>query len=148
MVDEYTVLKSIHVLAAAFWVGGGFALNLAMFMAPRSGERANMLAAMRFTRFFGVSVLPVLAVIVVATGIWLTEQFYSWDQLWIGLGMLGAVLVTAIGVFYLGPRSARAIAGMEAGQPPPPGRNWAPIVARFNLVLISTVLVLMVIRPT
>jgi uncharacterized membrane protein len=148
MVDEYTVLKSVHVLAAAFWVGGGFALNLAMFLAPRSGERANMLAAMKFTRFFGVKVLPVLALIVVASGIWLTERFYGWDQLWISLGLLGAVLVTAIGILYLGPRSAKAIAGMEAGQPPPPGRNWAPIVARLNLLIISAVLVLMVIRPT
>jgi uncharacterized membrane protein len=148
VVDEYTILKSIHVLAAAFWVGGGFALNLAMLLAPRSGERANMLAAMRFTRFFGLKVLPVLAAIVVATGIWLTERFYGWDELWIGLGLLGAVLVTAIGILYLGPRSARAIAGMEAGQPPPPGRNWAPIVARLNLLIVSAVLVLMVIRPT
>lgn len=148
MVDEYTVVKSIHLLAAAFWVGGGFVLNLAMFLAPRSGERANVLAAMRFTRFFGVNVLPVLALIVVVTGIWLTERFYAWDQLWISLGLLGAVFVTALGVFYLGPRSAKAIAGMEAGQPPPPGRNWAPIVARLNLLIISAVLVLMVIRPT
>jgi putative copper export protein len=148
MVDEYTVLKSIHVLFAAFWVGGGCVLNLAMLLAPRSGDRANVLGAMRLTRFFGQYVLPVLATIVIASGIWLTEQFYAWDQLWIGLGMAGAVLVTAIGIFYLGPRSAKAIAGMEAGQPPPPGRNWAPIVARLNLLIISAVLVLMVIRPT
>ena len=148
MVNTLTVLKSIHVLAAAFWVGGGFVLNLAMFFAPRSGDKANILPAMRLTRFFGQKVLTPLALIVLVTGIWMTEKYYSWDQLWIQLGLAGVVVVTATGLLYLGPRAAKGIAGMEAGQPPPPGRNWVPIVARLNLLIISTVLVLMVIRPT
>jgi hypothetical protein len=57
------------------------------------------------------------------------------------------VAATAIGVFYLAPKAKGAIAGMESGQPPPPGRNWVPIVARLNLLIIVAVLVLMVIRP-
>ncbi|HEX6228686.1 MAG TPA: DUF2269 family protein [Solirubrobacterales bacterium] len=148
MVNELTILKSIHVLAAAFWVGGGFVLNIAMFLAPRSGDKGNMLSAMRLTRFFGRYVLTPLALIVLASGIWLTEDYYDWDQLWIQLGFAGLVIVTAIGLLYLGPRSSKAIAGMEAGRPPPPGRNWTPIVARLNFLIISTVLVLMIIRPT
>ena len=58
--------------------------------------------------------------------------------------------MTAITVatFYLGPRAGRAVAGLEAGTPPPPGRNWVPIVGRLNLVLVSAVVVIMVIRPT
>lgn len=148
MVDELTILKSIHVLTAALWVGGGFLLNVAMLLATRSGEPANMLAALRLARVFTFKILPVLAGVMLITGIWLTEQFYSWDLLWISLGLAGVVVVTAIGLLYLGPRAARAIAGMEAGQPPPPGRNWVPIVGRINLVLVSAVLVVMVIRPT
>jgi uncharacterized membrane protein len=148
MVNELTILKSIHVLAAAFWVGGGFVLNIAMVLAARSGDPVNVLAIMRVTRFFGQMVLPLLALIVLGTGIWMTEDYYSWDQLWIQLGLAGVVIATAIGMLYLGPRAAKGIAGMEAGQPPPPGRNWVPIVARLNLLIITTVLVLMVIRPT
>jgi hypothetical protein len=147
MVNELTVLLSIHVLAAAFWVGGGFVLNVAMFLAAQ-GDKANMLPAMRLTRFFGQTVLPVLALIVLVTGIWMTEDYYDWDLLWIQLGLAGVVIVTAIGMLYLGPRAGKAIAGMEAGRPPPPGRNWTPIVARLNFLLVSTVLVLMVIKPT
>jgi hypothetical protein len=147
MVNELTVLKSIHVLAAAFWVGGGFVLNVAMFLAARSGDRGNMLGAMRLARIFGPYVMLPLALIVLGSGIWITEDYYSWDQLWIQLGLAGVVIVTAIGLLYLGPRAAKGIAGIEAGNPPPPGRNWVPIVARLNLLIISTVLVLMVIRP-
>jgi uncharacterized membrane protein len=148
MVDEFTILKSIHVLTAAFWVGGGFPLNVAMLLAARSGQPANALASLRLARAFAMQILPVLAAVMLITGIWMTEQFYSWDQLWISLGLAGAVIVTAVGMLYLGPRAGRAIAGAEAGQPPPPGRNWVPIVGRLNFLLVSAVLVVMVIRPT
>lgn len=148
MVNELTVLKSIHVLAAAFWVGGGFTLNVAMLLAARSGDPANVLPAMRLVSFFGKKVMMPLALIVLGSGIWMTEDYFGWDQLWIQLGLAGVFISTAIGIFYLGPRAGRAIAGLEAGKPPPPGRNWVPIVARLNFLIIATVLVLMVIRPT
>jgi uncharacterized membrane protein len=148
MVDELTILKSIHVLAAAFWVGGAFVLNVAMYLAARSGDPGNMLSALRLAHFFGTKILTVLAVVVLVTGTWMTEQFFGWDQLWISLGLAGVVIVTAIGLLYLGPKAAKGVAGIEAGQPPPPGRNWVPIVARLNFLLVSTVMVLMVIRPT
>ena len=148
MVDEYTVVKSLHVLAASLWVGVGFAVNIAMVLAARSGEPANMLAAMRFAKFLGKYVFSSLSLITLIFGIWLTESFYSWDLLWIQLGMVGLVISTAIGILYLGPKAAAGIAGMESGSPPPPGRNWVPIVARLNLLLVAAVLVLMIIRPT
>jgi uncharacterized membrane protein len=147
MVNELTVLLSIHVLAAAFWVGGGFVLNIGMFLAGRSGDKANVLATMRLTSFFGRYVMPLLALTVLITGAWMTEDYFSWDLLWIQLGLAGVVITTAVGMLYLGPRAAKGIAAMEAGQPPPPGRNWVPIVARLNLLIVATVLVLMVIRP-
>ncbi len=148
MVDEYTVVKSIHVLAAALWVGTGFAVNIAMTLGARSGEPTSMLAAMRLAKFLGRFVFPALSLTTLVFGIWLTESFYSWDLLWIQLGMIGLVLSTAVGIFYLGPKAEAGIAGLESGAPPPPGRNWVPIVARLNLLLVAAVLVLMVIRPT
>jgi uncharacterized membrane protein len=147
MVDEYTVLKSVHVLAAALWVGGGFGVNVAMILGSRSSEPASMLAAMRFAKYLGHYVFPPLSLITLAVGIWLTESFYAWDELWIQLGLAGLAIATAIGIFYLGPKAAAGVAGMESGTPPPPGRNWVPIVARLNLLIIAAVLVVMVIRP-
>ena len=148
MVTELTVLKSIHVLAAAVWIGSGFALNIAMLLAARSGNPQNMLAGMRLAQFFGKYVFPAISLITLASGIWLTEKYYDWSELWIGLGLAGLVVSTAIGIFYLGPKAAAGIDAMEHGAPPPPGRNWVPIVARLNLLIVSAVLVLMVIRPT
>jgi hypothetical protein len=148
MVNELTVLTSIHVLAAAIWVGGGYVLSVAMAMAGRSGAPATMLNAMRLSHFVGTRIFVPMTLVVLATGAWLAEEYFDWGLLWIQLGLIGLAGALAVGVFYLTPRASRAIAGLEAGSPPPPGRNWVPIVARLNLLLISTVLVLMVIKPT
>ena len=148
MVTTLTVLLSIHVLAAVFWVGGGFLLNVAMLLAGRSGDPGARLAAMRLAYFVGPRVFLPLALIVLGSGIWMTEKYFDWGELWIQLGLIGLVTAISVALLYLTPRSARAVAAMEAGIPPPPGRNWVPIVGRLNLLLVSAVVVLMVIRPT
>jgi len=148
MVNTLTVLLSIHVLAAVFWVGGGFLLNVAMLLAARSGDPASRLAAMRLAQFVGPRVFLPLALIVLGTGIWMTEKYFEWDQLWIVLGLVGLVTAISIALLYLSPRAGRAVLAMEQGVPPPPGRNWVPIVGRLNLVLVSAVVVIMVIKPT
>lgn len=148
MVNTLNVLVSIHVLAAVFWVGGGFLLNVAMLLAARSGDPASRLAAMRLAHFVGPRLFLPLALIVLGTGIWLTEKYYDWDLLWIVLGVVGLVTAISIALLYLSPRAARAVAAMEQSVPPPPGRNWVPIVGRLNLLLVSAVVVIMVIKPT
>ncbi|MGH2956283.1 MAG: DUF2269 family protein [Solirubrobacterales bacterium] len=148
MVNELTVLASIHVLAAVFWVGGGFALNVAMALAGRQADPGPRLAAFRLADLLGLWVFPLLSLIVIATGVWMTEEYYAWDQLWIVLGLIGAVSAITIGLFYIRPRAVRAAAGIAAGAAPPPGRNWVPTVARLNLLLLSAIVVIMVIKPT
>jgi uncharacterized membrane protein len=148
MVDEFTILKSIHVLAAALWVGSGFALNVVMALAPRSGNPADMLGALRIAKVFGKYVFPPLSLITLVAGVWLTESFYEWDELWIQLGLIGLVIAIGVGIFYLGPKAAAGVEAIERKQAPPPGkRNWVPIVARLNLLLVMTIVVLMVIKP-
>jgi hypothetical protein len=148
VVNTLTVLKSIHVLGATFWVGGGFMLNVAMTLIGRRGEPASMLTVMRVAHFAGSRLFGPLGLIVLVTGGWMTEKYFDWGDVWIVLGLIGLVTAMTVGVAYLGPRSGRAIEALEAGTPPPPGRNWVPIVARLNLLLLSTIVVLMVIKPT
>lgn len=147
MVNGQTILTSVHVLASALWVGGAFTLNVIMTLAARSGDRGNMLGALRFAHTFGPRVLMPLGLIVLASGVWLTAEYYDWGLLWIQLGLLGVLATSLIGSLYLTPRAARGVAAIEAGQPPPPGRNWVPVVAAINLLILVAVLVVMVIRP-
>lgn len=147
MVNELTILKSIHVLAAVWWVGGAFVLVIAMTLAARSPEPAPRLAAMRLAVILVPSVFVPLAAIVLASGLWLTADYHDFDELWIQLGMAGLIVAISVALLYMRPRLKRAIAGIEAGAGPPPGRNWVPTVARLNTLLIAAVVVIMVIRP-
>jgi hypothetical protein len=150
MVNELTVLTSIHVLAAVFWVGGAFVLNIAMALGAHQPDPAGRLSAFRLADFLALKVFLPLAAIVLGTGIWLTADYYDFADLWITLGMIGLITAITIALFYLRPGARRAIAAIESGAgPPPPGtRNWVPIVGRLNLLLVSAVVVIMVIKPT
>ena len=35
-----------------------------------------------------------LALIVLGSGIWMTEKYFDWEQLWIILGLIGLVIVS------------------------------------------------------
>ena len=150
MVNELTILTSIHVLAAVFWVGGAFALNVAMALAGAQPDPAPRLHAFRFADFLALKVFLPLALIVLATGIWLTADYYDFADLWITLGMIGLITAITVALVYLRPKARQAISAIEQGAgPPPPGtRNWVPIIGRLNLLLVSAVVVIMVIKPT
>lgn len=145
MVNELTILTSIHILAAVFWVGGAFALNVAMALAGPQPDPGPKLAAFRLADFLGVKVFLPLALIVLASGIWLTEEYYAWDLLWIQLGLVGLITAISIGLFYLAPKAGQAARAIEesAGPPPPGTRNWVPIVGRLNLLLVTAIVVIM-----
>lgn len=148
MEAKLEVLLLFHILAAVFWVGGGLMMNIAMPLAARSGDPAAMLATMRLARTAGIYVFIPSALVILATGIWMVSDYYAWDLYWVNYGLGGAAVALGIVAFYLLPRANRAIAGLEAKQPPPPGRNWVPIVARFNFLLLLSVVVVMVVKPT
>lgn len=150
MVNELTILTSVHVLAAAFWVGGAFVLNVALTLAARAPEPTPRLHTLRLADVLVPYAFLPIAVIVFGTGVWMTAEYYDFSELWINLGMIGAITVISLALFYIKPRAARAIAAIESGAaPPPPGtRNWVPIVGRFNLLLLSALVVIMVIKPT
>jgi uncharacterized membrane protein len=148
MVTTLTVLKSIHVLAAVFWVGGGFLMNVGMTLAARAKEPPRTLAMMKLADFVGLRVFLPLALIVLGTGIWLTEKYYDFDLLWIELSLCGILVVTALLAFYMVPKTRTAVKAIEAGAGPPPKPSKVPLVGRFNLLVVSAIVVLMVIRPT
>jgi uncharacterized membrane protein len=150
MVNTLTVLKTIHVLAATVWVGGGTLLNVGMALAGHSGNPAQRLEIMRLAAFAGNKVFMPMSAILLGTGIWMTAEYYDFGDLWITLGLIGIAITSLIPILYLSPRAKAAVNAMESGAgPPPPGqRNWVPVVARLNLLLLVVIVALMVIRPT
>lgn len=147
MVDTLTILKSVHVLAAVFWVGAGFALNVAMSLAMRVEDPGQRVATLRLAAFFGPWVFTPLALIVLASGIWLTSKYFDFADLWITLGFVGLIAAALVALLYLAPQARAALAAIAQGSPLQPN-PWVPRVARLNLLLLSAVVVIMVIQPS
>ncbi len=136
------------MLAAIFWVGGGFLMNVGMTLAASAKDPPRMLATMKLSDFVGLRVFIPLALIVLGTGIWMTAKYYDFADLWISLSLTGTLVITALIAFYMVPKTRAAVKAIEAGAGPPPKPSKVPLVGRFNLLVASAIVVLMVIRPT
>jgi putative copper export protein len=90
--DEWTVIRFLHVAALTFFVGGQLVLAVAVVPALRGSEHA---AAMRaVARRFGIASVVALAVII-ATGAAMASHLSRWDDptLQAKLGLLVLVFV-------------------------------------------------------
>jgi uncharacterized membrane protein len=148
MVNEQTVLTSIHVLAATLLVGAVFAMSVGMGLAGRSGDLTRVRETLRLLVFLGTNVFPVLAAVILATGIWLTIDYYDFGDLWILLGTAGLVVAFSIGFLYMRPRGHAALKALDQTGGPPPGLPVPPVVPAVNLLILVSVVVIMVIRPS
>ena len=95
------LLLTVHVLAAAVWVGGSvLALALGYYLKGRDiSTRAEY---MRWTEWLGPRLFAPASIAVIVSGPLLVEEIgYEFDQLWLHFGFLGWFLSFLIGVgFY------------------------------------------------
>jgi putative copper export protein len=88
---EWTLIRALHLLAIAFFVGGQLMLAAVVVPALRGQDRELMKDA---ARRFGIASVGALAVII-ATGIAMASEFDRWSDgtLHWKLGLLALVLV-------------------------------------------------------
>jgi uncharacterized membrane protein len=89
--DEWTLIRFLHLLGIGFFVGGQIMLATVVVPALRDQDRELMRAA---ARRFGVASVVALAVIV-ATGVAMASEFDRWGDSILGwkVGLLALVLV-------------------------------------------------------
>jgi uncharacterized membrane protein len=143
----FDVLKSAHVLCAALWVGGGFALNVAANVAFMGRDPVRQAVALRFTEFIGQRIFIPLALVVVAGGFWMVVRYdtvYDFGDFWVSYGLGFFVLTFITGAAFLGPKSARLAEQLESGADQdavlPTARPFR-IVALVDLLLLWSVVV-------
>ena len=150
----FDVLKSLHVLFAALWVGGGFALMVAINLAFLSRDPRRQAVILRTTELIGQRIFTPLALIVIAVGIWMVVRYdtvYDFGDFWVSYGLGAFVLTFILGAGYLGPRSKRAAEEIEAGLDQDAViRKSVPfrLVALADTLLLWSVVVVMVVKPT
>lgn len=99
----YNLLKFVHVLAAATWVGGAITLKIQSDRALRSDpDRAAQLASE--TERVGSTVLMPASIVLLVAGLWMIfESDIGFGPLWVKLGLAIYVISAVAGAVFLGP---------------------------------------------
>lgn len=152
MVETYTILKTIHVLAAVFWVGGNLTLNILGTRIVDSNEPAQMLAFTRDAEWIGQRVYLPASVIVLAFGIFtVLDGNISFGEPWVGIGLAGLIVTALTGSLFFGPelKRIRTMAQDRGVEDPEVQERTARLIrfTRIDTVILSLIIVDMVIKP-
>lgn len=144
--DLYLVLKSLHILAAIVWVGGGLFMTFMLLLAGRDPE-----ARLRQFEAFaaaGAIMMPA-SLIVLLSGI-VATWLGAWGFApWIDAALVGAAISFAIGAIFMGPGFARIGTLRAAGDNVSASAALDRLlyIARSEQVLLLAVVLLMIAKP-
>ena len=151
----YELLLFIHISATVVWVGAGLISLVLAIGYDRDGDEP---AIRRFladqerlaTRLF----IPAsLTVVIVGIALVIESEAWSFDQLWLVLGLVGFAATFVTGLFMIKPASERIGAAMEreGGRLTPQLRTDIRkliVMARLDYVVLFLVIADMVFKPT
>jgi uncharacterized membrane protein len=150
----YEFLLFVHIAATVVWVGAGLCSLVLAIGYDRDGDEP---AIRRFladqerlaTRLF----IPAsLTVVIFGIALVIESDAWSFDQLWIVLGLVGFAATFVTGLFMIKPASERIGAAMEreGGRLTPELRTDIRkliVMARLDYVTLFLVIADMVIKP-
>ena len=150
----YEFLLFVHIAATVVWVGAGLCSLVLAVGYDRDGDEP---AIRRFladqerlaTRLF----IPAsLTVVIFGIALVIESDAWSFDQLWIVLGLVGFAATFITGLFMIKPASERIGAAMEreGGRLTPELRTDIRkliVMARLDYVVLFLVIADMVIKP-
>jgi uncharacterized membrane protein len=148
----YTFFKSVHVLAAAIWVGGGVMIQALAFRITRTGDPARQATFAKDTEVVTMRLFIPTTWILLLAGIGMMINLdLSWGQNWIVFALIAFALSFAIGAGFLGPESGRIAAVIERDGPESPEAQERIrrilLISRCELVVLMAVIVNMVVKP-
>ena len=152
-VGVYNWIKTVHILAAIVWVGGGIFIQLYTTRLRRANQTARLMAfAKDIEKLSTILFLP-SSLIVLVMGIVMVWYSPAWEitQLWVILGLVGIANTIVVGAFFLGPESGR-IAALGAERAPEDPELVARTerifnISRYDLAVLVLVVVDMVVKP-
>jgi uncharacterized membrane protein len=148
----YSAFKTVHVLAAIVWIGGGTLLVILGAIAVRANDPAEMATVARQAAMVGQRIFGPAGGIVVAMGIaMMINGHLDWGQFWVTAGLVGYAITAVTGMAVLGPLAKKIVASTEAH-----GAEALEtialvkrtlLIARFDTMLLLLVVVDMVVKP-
>jgi uncharacterized membrane protein len=149
----YTFFKSVHVIAAAIWVGGAAMLQALAFRIVRTRDARRQADFAKDSEIVGMRLFIPTTWILLLAGIgMMVNLHWSWGQNWIVFGLIAFAASFAVGAGFIGPEGGRIAALIEREGPASPAAQARIrrilLVSRCELVVLIAVVVNMVVKPT
>jgi uncharacterized membrane protein len=154
--DWYGAFKTIHVVFAVVWIGGGFLLSVLAFIAELEKDPqgkaivANQASKVAMRVFTPSSLIVLLAGIAMMLNDFGKLQ-WDWGDFWVTFGLLGFVATFAIGIGVLTPTAKKIEALVQTVGPNSPevheAMNRIFLVARVDAAVLMLVVVDMTAKP-
>lgn len=141
-------LQLVHVLFAAFWVGGAVLL-VVYGMAIMKADAATKIAFSKMTLVAG-RLFAVFAAVALAAGTWmvLREDYLGFDQAWISIGFLGIIVGAVLGPAFYAPQAKALIGELGSGNAAAAAREKRiGIVSLLEVLMLVAVVWAMVYKP-
>jgi len=148
----YLVFKSIHVLAAIVWLGGGSLITVLAWRAQRAKDNAQLLQIAKQAEWASTRIFVPASLIVVAMGFVLMHKGgFGYSHFWPLFGLIAWGVSFLVGAAFLGPESGRLARLVEMNGPDDPAVvariNRILAVARTDIVLVLLIAADMVAKP-
>ena len=149
----YEAFLFVHIALAIVWLGSGTLLQIIVSMATRAGDDEGVATLIGWTAVLGNRLFLPASIGVVVMGFALIgEGPWSFDQLWIVLGLVGFIGTALTGALIMGPSSEKVAALIERdGHMGPEAIAIARrmlLLARIDAVALWLVAFDMVVKPT
>jgi uncharacterized membrane protein len=146
------VFKSIHVLAAIVWLGGGAAITLLAWRARRAKDLAELVQIGKQTEWLSLRLFVPMSLIVLAMGIVLMhKESVGYGQFWALFGLIGWGVSFVVGAAFLGPEAGKLAKLIEVKGPEDPDvqarLSRILAVARADVVFVLLIAADMVAKP-
>ena len=149
--DWYSIFKFLHVSSAVIWIGGGFVMVMLGVRADRARNDADLVAIVRQVAWAAERIYVPASISTLVFGLIVAGIGNYWASLWIVLGLIGIASTIALGIVVLTPMAKKVEAGFtQSGATPEVVAICREIltIAKFDMVLLFTIIADMVIKPS
>jgi uncharacterized membrane protein len=141
----YSAFKTVHVLAAVIWIGGGALLMILGIAAERKRDPIELATVARQAAMVGEKLFAPAGIVVVAMGVaMMVNTNWGWGKFWVIAGLVGYAVTFVTGVGVLSPMTKKIAALTEEKGPNHP-ETAAAITRVLQIVRIDVAMLLLVV---
>jgi uncharacterized membrane protein len=148
----YSAFKTVHVIAAVVWIGGGALLTILGLLAERKDDPVELATVARQAATVGEKLFAPAGLVVVAMGIaMMVNTNWGWGRFWVIAGLVGYAITFVLGIGVLAPLAKKVAALLDekgANDPETTAQiKKILLIARIDVALLLLVVIDMVTKP-